>query len=69
MLLVIIFAINVVLHRPVLDSFLFALALAVGSRRSSCPPSSASTSRTARKQMAERRSSSSAWPPSRTSAA
>ena len=30
LLVLAIFAINVYLHRPVLDSFLFALALAVG---------------------------------------
>ena len=30
-LVIIIFAINVILHKPALDSFLFSLALAVGS--------------------------------------
>ena len=30
MLVILIFAVNVYLHKPVMDSFLFALALAVG---------------------------------------
>ncbi len=38
-LVILIFAINVILHRPALDSFLFSLALAVGLTPNCCPPS------------------------------
>ena len=43
LLVLLIFAINVSLARPVLDAFLFALAIAVGLTPHCCLPSSAST--------------------------
>ena len=70
-----IFAVNAVKNlggsavHNVLDSMLFAMALAVGLTPSSCPPSSASTWRRAPGAWRSRRSSSSASRPSRTSAA
>lgn len=40
-LMVVILASNLLLHKPVIDSVLFSLAIAVGITRSCCPPSSA----------------------------
>ena len=65
----IIFVGNILLKRPILESFLFALALAVGLTPQLLPPLSASTWPPGPNAWPRPRSSSGAWPPSKTSAA
>ena len=68
-LVIAIFAINVGLARPVLDSFLFSLALAVGLTPQLLPAIVSVTWPMGPAGWPSGRSSSSAWPRSRTSAA
>ena len=69
LLVLAIFAINVVLHRPVLESFLFSVAIAVGLTPQLLPAIISVNLAHGRAAWPESGSSSAGWRPSRTSAA